>query len=417
MHYIAKNGFWLLLAQGIISLSAFATTITLTRILPPEVFGQYRFVLSLLPLLAIFTLPGMAPALTRAVARGAKPNLWRIALVKIKFGILSTFAALLVALYYKSQGNENLFHIFIGVAFFLPFYEVFLIYSPYLKGKFNFKTPAIYEATSRVIQAVALIITALLTHSAFALIIIFLVAQIATQFIAFIKTYFNNFSDSQTTPEAEDDVEQYGKKLFLVNIAGHILEPLDKLLVWHFFSAQTLALYVVIMTIPLTITRGISPLLQLILPKVSRIHILTKEILTRYIRKQLLMFFFLFAVATLFGTISLFLFASLFPVYANKATLLNILLPMLTIVLFPIVTTAHELLVSKHFIKAQILSLLLEATIQILCFSILYKIFEVQSVNAVVTALLLGRVANLLFAMWYINLYVRRNIRRNKIKI
>ena len=401
MHYIAKNGFWLLLAQGIISLSAFATTIVLTRILSPEVFGRYRFVLSLLPLLAIFTLPGMAPALTRAVARGAKPNLWRIALVKIKFGILSTFATLLVALYYKSQSNETLFYIFIGAAFFLPFYEVFLIYSPYLKGKFNFKTPAIYEATSRVIQAVALIITALLTHSAFALIIAFLIAQITTQFIAFIKTYFNNLPDSKTAPEAEDDVEQYGKKLFLVNIAGHILEPIDKLLVWHFFGAKTLALYIVVMTIPLTITRALSPLLQLIFPKISRIYIFTRKNFITYINKQALMLVAMILLALVIYILSTSLYDTLFPNYTH-ITDTTLLIAMLIIPLYPLVASTRDLLIGHKKISAQISSYTIEFFVQILFFVTLMNTTTMSPVNVAIIALIFGRIINFLFMNTYI---------------
>lgn len=247
MVYLTGNGFWLLSAQGVASLSAFAVTVLLTNLLPKETFGQYRFILSIIPILAIFTLPGIGTALTRSVARGALVNLRGIAKTKIKWGLLSSLTSLLGALYYFYKGNELLAYAFALSAIFLPFFETFFIYTSYYKGLQNFKTPAIYEGISRILQALLMVATVLLTKSVLALIAAFFVGQIITRLFFYLRTL-----KFQTSKQgfAVDDTIAYGKHLSAIGALGIVADNMDKLLVWHFLGAKALAIYAVAFAIP-----------------------------------------------------------------------------------------------------------------------------------------------------------------------
>ncbi len=369
MVYLASGGFWLLLTQGIISLSAFAVTITLTRLLPPEVFGEYRFALSLIPMLAIFTLPGMAPALTRAVARGAEPNLWHIIRTKIRFGILGTLASLLLALYYFHKGNTDLAYIFMTSSIFIPFYEAFLIYSPYLKGKMDFKTPSIYETISRIAQAAILIAVALLTHSTVLLILTFLTGQILTQFIAFLTTLRKNYKTQPqpqpTTKHPEDDVEEYGKKLFWVDLTGRMLDPLDKFLVWHFFGAKILAFYIVIFTLPFTLARIIAHLTQLSLPKLSTMT--DTEHLSIFTKKTIQLFVILFFAYIILTPIFHILYQYIFPKYLD-INLYIINIASLIIIIQPINVLFNNMLTATKKVREYAFNLMISIIVYILLF-------------------------------------------------
>ena len=269
MTYLVNGAFWLIMAKGIASISAFAVTILLTNLLPKEIFGQYRFVLSMLPILLIFTLPGIGTAVTRTVARGARIDLQTIVKTKIKWGFLGSLATLSTALYYFHKGNELIAYIFIISAVFIPFFENFFIYSFYYRGKLDFKTPAIYESISKIIQALLLAGTAWLSQNIIILIVVFFIGQILSQYYFYKKTTYSVITDANDNQSTAKAI-RYGKHLTLLGVLGSLAVNIDKLFIWHFFGAEKLAIYVVAMTIPLTMTRTLNIIPELIFPKMSR---------------------------------------------------------------------------------------------------------------------------------------------------
>ena len=316
MTYFASNGLWLLLAQGVASTCAFVVTVVLTNTLPKEMFGQYRFVLSVVTVLAIFTLPGVSVATTRAVARGAHISLKKLVKIKINYGLLGTLAALLTALYYYQQGNELLANMFALSALFIPFFDTFFIYSFYLKGKHDFKTPATYEVISRIIQVFSIIAVVLITKNILLLIATFFITQIATRAFFFHKTTID--SDAKDINEITDkdstkDVIYYGKHLSTLSIFGIAVENVDKLFVWHFLGADALAIYIIALAIPITLSGIFSFASELALPKFAA----KTTALTLPLRKMLIFALSLTVVAVMYIATASNIFHNLFPLYID----------------------------------------------------------------------------------------------------
>ena len=68
--YLAKSGFWLTLGQFFSLVVTFLSAVAFANLLDPTTYGNYKYVLSLLGILAVFCLDGMRTAVTQAVARG-----------------------------------------------------------------------------------------------------------------------------------------------------------------------------------------------------------------------------------------------------------------------------------------------------------------------------------------------------------
>jgi len=357
--YLASNGFWVMLAQGVSLFSAFLVTMLLTNILPKEVFGQYRFILAIIPLLAIFTLPGTGHALTRAVACGTQVDLRTIAQVKIKWGLLGSLGSLMIALYYFIQGNNLLAYTFTISALFIPFFETFFIYSFYYQGHLDFKTPAIYESLSRLLQALIMILTALLTHSIIALVISFFIGQTITRYFFYYITCQKNTVMPRNESTSYNKIVSQGKKLSATTFIGITVENIDKLIVWHFLGATALATYTVLLLLPTQIAKTLSLGGQVLFPKFANMSL--SEISLRSFSWKLGMIGILLSLGMIpvFILITL-IFPHLFSSFTNELPILYYALPL--IALIPLRNILFYFLISQNkqtFVNKVLLSALL----------------------------------------------------------
>ncbi len=123
MIYLAKGGFWLTLGQGVSSVSSFLLAIAFANLLPKETYGTYKYIMSIVSLLAIPTLAGMNTAIIQAVARGYEGSVMPAFKTKVKWGLLGGLASLILTGYYYFQGNNTLAISFLITAVFVPFMD------------------------------------------------------------------------------------------------------------------------------------------------------------------------------------------------------------------------------------------------------------------------------------------------------
>lgn len=272
MVYLAKGGFWSLLGQVVGSASSFVVVVLLANILPKELFGQYRFVLSIISIFLIFTLPGLDASLVRSVARKHSVNLPKVVKTKISWGLLGSFASLVVAGYYFYHSNTELTYALVLCAFFLPFIEAYSVYYSYYRGKQDFKTSTIYDAISRIFQAILIVSVALFTKNVLALLSAYFIGQIIARFFFYKKTLRDEKLQVATeglNEKESDNTIEYGKHLSTTSIVGTITSNMDKLLVWHFLGAEILAIYYIALTIPRNVILLCNVIPRIALPKFS----------------------------------------------------------------------------------------------------------------------------------------------------
>ena len=69
MVYLAKGASWLTSGQIISSFAIVLLAIAFANLIPRETYGTYKYVISVVGALSIFTLPGINTAVVQAVAR------------------------------------------------------------------------------------------------------------------------------------------------------------------------------------------------------------------------------------------------------------------------------------------------------------------------------------------------------------
>ncbi len=396
LNYFGSGAFWLLLAQITNFISALVLTIVLAKYMDAEAFGNYKFALYAIAVLSVFSLPGMNTAATRSISKGAVLNMDKLLFKKMQTALWGSAIAMGISMYFIYTSQPEYVNIFLIIAVLLPFYDSFYLYSSYLKGKLNFKILSLSNISSRIFQTLTVLFLLFFTNN-FNIIFTgyatsFILAQLIFYCISRRNFKSQTLNDSTELKNDEDNsVVKYAYQLFTVNILGQVFENLDKILIWYFMGAKTLAIYVILLSIPLSIIRFITPLSELIVPKISRVK-LTRELLKKYfqnIRRSLL---FLFIIFILTANISIWLSPKLFPNY-NINSIGLFVLASLFVVLIPINSWIHELLMSMKLSKNYSVVLISSIVLEILLFYLNYMLFN--SISAILISIIIVRIIHI----------------------
>jgi len=396
MMYLMQGGIWLLLAQSAASISALVVTVVLANNLDQELFGQYRFLLSIISVLSIFSLPGIGTALTRSVSRGNTVSLISIAYTKIKWGVIGSVCAVLLAFYYAHKGEELISYSLALVAIFLPFLETFLIYSFYYRGKSDFKISATYETISRITQALLLISVGFLYKNLLIFITVFLLGQILTRLVFFLKTLRREAADNTYHQSNNDDTIHYGKRLSLITAVGIVTSNIDKLFVWHFLGAKVLAMYAIALALPLTIVLVFNVIPKIALPKFSRSTWQPSDY--QQVFRKLSIFMTLLCVPTiLYLAIAPFLLVKFFPSYDISFTTIAILGSL--IVTLPLNATIAQIFRATK----SIFDVIVQSFVLLSVFSVIFiSTHTTLGINAAAIGLAVGNIIILLIGVAYL---------------
>ena len=239
MLYLAQGGFWLTLGQIITSGGALITSVAFANLLAPEVFGIYKYIISITSILTISTLAGMDSAVTQAVSRGFEGTLQKGLRTKMKWGLIGSALSFIVAIYYFSQGNSHLAIAFSTVALFMPFSESFDIYNALLFGKKLFHTQTVYNSIKKIFATGSIILALFLTQNILIIIFVYFASIVVPNIFLLYKTIRKHQNNNSVDPQAMG----YGKKLSAIYIIGLITAEIDKILVFQYVGAAELAIY------------------------------------------------------------------------------------------------------------------------------------------------------------------------------
>ncbi len=396
LNYFGSGAFWLLLAQITNFISALVLTIVLAKYMDAETFGNYKFALYAIAVLSVFSLPGMNTAATRSISKGAVLNIDKLLFKKMQTALWGSVIAMGISMYFIYTSQPEYVNIFLIIAVLLPFYDSFYLYSSYLKGKLNFKILSLSNISSRIFQTLAVLFLLFFTNN-FNIIFTgyatsFILAQLIFYYISRRNFKSQTLNDSTELKNDENhSVVKYAYQLFTVNILGQVFENLDKILIWYFMGAKILAIYVILLSIPLSIIRFITPLSELIVPKISRVK-LTRELLKKYFQNIRTSLLFLFIIFTLTANISIWLSPKLFPNY-NMDSIDLFVLASLFVVLIPINSWIHELLMSMKLSKNYSVVLISSIVLEILLFYLNYKLFD--SIPAILISIIIVRIIHI----------------------
>lgn len=327
MVYLASGGFWLTIGQGVATISGLLLAIAFAHLLPAEIYGNYKYVLSIVAILSAFSLTGVSTAVIRGVSRGfdgiLKFSFWE----NIRWGIIMISLTFFGFLYYFYNGNTTLAYSLLIAGSTYPLLQSASLYISYLNGKKEFKALAILNIFRSLIPAISIFTTIFLTDNLITIILVYSVSHTITS----VALYFSTIKKFRPTNNLESNNLNFGKHLSVINILGTFSNNIENILLFHFYGGTQLAIYTFATALPKQFTFLKKTIQTIALPKLTQKTI--PELQRIVPQKALHMFLLLLPIVILYIFSAPYLYKILFPQYIEAVLYSQIL--SLYVLLFP----------------------------------------------------------------------------------
>lgn len=218
----------------------FATVYILIRTLSKDQFGDYQFILSVVGVLTVFSLPGLSNSVMQSTARGMSGTFHHALKPSLLSSLIASLILCAVGTWYLVAKDSNLFLAFYLAAFLFPFTHGLKNWKSLIAGKEKFLSVLYLDGFSALITAILVISTSLAFPGSIVppLIIVFLIPAIQNT----ILTGYLLRKIKPCAPTEKGSIK-YGIKTTLYSGFNIVANHIDKLLIYSFFSPSTLALY------------------------------------------------------------------------------------------------------------------------------------------------------------------------------
>ncbi len=312
LSYVLKGGFWLSFAQFSASISKLLIAVIFANHISKEEYGVYKYALSIISIILITTLPGINNSVLQSSSKNIDGMLKKCLKIKIKWGFLGSAISIILSVYYYLNNNQTLFIIFLISSIFIPIYESFSIYGPFLNGKKQFKIASLYSSLIQIISAIVIALTIVITENIIITIFVYLFIYSLLRILMFLKTY-GKFSTNNKTDEK---TIKYGKHLSLMNVLPTISQYIDNILLFHFLGPVQLAIYNFSIIIPTQIKSLFKNFQVLIMPKFMNRDKNSIKLQIGY--KMIIFTIFLVIIYLIYILLSPYIYNLLFPTYQDS---------------------------------------------------------------------------------------------------
>lgn len=372
MVYLAKGGFWLGFGQVIGSLIAFATSVAFANLLSPEVYGEYRYVISALNILSISTLTGINTSLMKSVAQGFDESVLPALKARLSWSAFGSAGGMLAALYYLIQGNDSLAFGFLIISFFIPLFYSFEIYGSILKGKKMFEKLTMYSTVTIAVSSASLVLVMFFSKNIALLLVSYFFPYTALKALFFYITVKKN---THNKAGADPETVSYGKHLSLISAISDISGEIDKFLLWHFLGPVQLAVYSFAIAPVQQLNTIKSHLKPMIFPKIAEqdFSYVKKVVYSKMFRFLLLMA----CIVIVYMVCAPFLYKLVFPQYIesiNYSRLFSLTLLFTPLVFISTAFSAHSKLKEQYYLN------IIPAAIRIILFLILTPVYGIWGI-------------------------------------
>ncbi len=271
MLYITRSGFWVTLSYVIGTILSFILTLAFANLLPKETYGLYKYVLSILGILSVFTLSGMTQATIRAVARGKDKILKSAAYFQLRWSFPFIIITNSVALYYWLRGNHIISISLFILSLSTPLIQSFDAYAAFLTGKKDFRLSTILDSLGGTISSLGLVIALFFTKNLLVIIAAYAILNVAATIIPYWITARKYKSSDQE--ELDRETITYGTSLSFLSAAGVLVQQLDKVLIFKFAGSVELATYAIASALPDRLKSFIKSSVAMVFPKLAQKNI------------------------------------------------------------------------------------------------------------------------------------------------
>lgn len=311
--YLAHGGFWLVIGQGVAMASGLLLSLAFAHFLPKEAFGTYKFVLSGVAILGVFSLTGFNTSVIQSVAKGFGGALKQGFRLNLYWSAAVFVGGLALGIYYFIQGNNLLSYSFILAGIFSPISTSAALYAAFLLGKKDFKRSSFYGMVRNAAPTIVLILAILISQSLPIIITIYFVIGALVPLLLYwwtVRVYKNENKNE------DPDLISYTGHLSVMDIIGNVARNLDKILIFHYLGAVPLALYAFAIAPVEQLQGGKKILSTLVLPKVSERSF--EELQKSAGQKTLLLTVYALALAGAYALIAPYFYKYLFPQYLDS---------------------------------------------------------------------------------------------------
>lgn len=317
MVYLAEGGFWLTAGQTIASFTTLIVAIAFANLVSPETYGTYKYILSIASIFAIFTMPGMNTAVSRATARGHEGVLHTSTRIRVLSSVIGSACTLFGAGYYFVNENLEIALALLIIAATLPFFETLTGHMAYLVGKRRFDLRAQYQVGIQIFSAVILIITIFLTNN----LTYILLAYFAPIALARGTLYYFTSRNISKEVSEYDKLQtlRYGTHLTVIKILSKIALQIDKILLWKFFGPTQLAIYSFATAIPEQIKAPLKGVSDLAFPKfAAQTPEQIEKNFAKLLRKIFLYAMVILILSVVYFFVAPYVFQFIFPQYTES---------------------------------------------------------------------------------------------------
>lgn len=264
--YLIRSEFWVYLRFGISLFIGIGISVAFARLASKEIYGQYNYLIAILAIVSILSIPGLRNAVLLSTAKGNEGNYKLAVKTSFLWGLLGVPVLLAVGAYYYYYNTQ-----IVGICLMISSIFFPLIYAPniwdsFLSGKKRFDLTARYGSIQLTINAAAVIGILLLDADNLVLIFYtYLVMSFAvTSFLYWksLKYIENNKKDKEC--------QKYGYFLTTTNVAGTLAKHIDKILVGTLLGTSQLAIYAIALVVPISIMNLLKVAFSPIAPKISQ---------------------------------------------------------------------------------------------------------------------------------------------------
>ncbi len=237
MVYIASGGSWLLFGQIGGLVFSLLLAIAFGHLASADLYGNYKYVLSLAGIIAIFSLSGLNVAISQAVAQGRDGALAQGFRLSLRASIGTVLVGLCAALYYYVTDNMFVSLALVLISLGTPLINSLMLYDGYLVGRQDFRRESLYGIGNAAATFFLVAGMLLLTDRAIVVVGAYLVACIAMSGLWYYRT-----RRSVRNHVPDERLLSYSANLSLMSVIATIADRIDSIVIFSMLGPTQLGI-------------------------------------------------------------------------------------------------------------------------------------------------------------------------------
>tara|TARA_S200000501_G_C20869880_1_gene763738 strand:- start:2199 stop:3413 length:1215 start_codon:yes stop_codon:yes gene_type:complete len=267
--------------QVLTAIQGLLFTFLTARLLSPEMFGELRYVLVLLPFLMVVTLPTFDILVLRETAAGSKVSLQSIVNKRGQFGFFGALFFAMVLFFTKDYFPTEIFQSLCIALLVLPFYEITTPFRNFLVGKGLRDVALTLQLRNRILSIILILLSVLiymqLASSVAGFLLIFLFCTTLPNIITNSRLKIREESRKSKYVKPSSSLVKEAVSTSLASIIWIASYSLDRLIVERQLGLEALAFYSILVMVPLLIAQLVDALIMLYYKKIffSKVSVFT----------------------------------------------------------------------------------------------------------------------------------------------